>query len=395
MNMVYLNCYGIVCSLGRDAKTVRRALMNPVDPVGLTLTDRFTPGHSFHLGVVDGGMPEVGHMEPHFHSRNNRLGLIALQQIEPQVHRAIERYGRNRVAIVVGTSTSGQLEAEAARSQFERDGTWPDGFDYKLQELGNIAVFIASYLGTTGVAHVISTACSSGSKALASAARLLQSGMVDAVVAGGVDALNALTVTGFSALDSVSPRRTNPLSINRSGISLGEGAALFLMTREGGPVRLAGWGETSDAYHMSAPDPTGRGARSAMELALKRAGVRPEQVDYINLHGTGTHHNDVMEARAISELCGANVPVSSTKSLTGHTLGAAGAIEAAFACMTLTDNAPGTLPPHWWDGQTDPEMAKLTIAAPSFSMGRSPDYVLSNSFAFGGSNASLLLGVGA
>lgn len=132
-----------------------------------------------------------------------------------------------------------------------------------------------------------------------------------------------------------------------------------------------------------------------MELALKRGGVLPEQVEYINLHGTGTHHNDMMEALAVSELCGSGVPVSSTKSLTGHTLGAAGAVEAAFACMTLIDNPKGTLPPHWWDGQTDPELAELNVVAPGFSLGRAPGYVLSNSFAFGGSNASLLFGVGA
>jgi 3-oxoacyl-[acyl-carrier-protein] synthase-1 len=395
MSVVYLNDYGIVCSLGRDVGTVRDALMDPVDPVGLTATELFTPGKFFHLGLVPGELPEIMNMAAHFQSQNNRLGLLALQQIEPAVRQSIARYGKDRVAIVVGTSTSGQLEAEAARLQFERDGQWPATFDYKMQELGNLAVFLSTYLGTTGVAHVISTACSSSSKALASAARLLQSGMVDAVVAGGVDALNALTITGFSALESVSAERTNPLSINRSGISLGEGAALFLMNREGGPVRLAGWGETSDAHHMSAPDPTGRGARTAMELALKRAGVYPEQVDYINLHGTGTHHNDVMEAMAVSELCGPGVPVSSTKSLTGHTLGAAGAVEAAFACMTLMDNPSGILPPHWWDGQADPELAKLNVVAPAFSLGRSPGYVLSNSFAFGGSNASLLFGVGA
>lgn len=395
MSAVYLNDYGIVCSLGRDALTVRSALMNPDDPVGLTATDRFTPGKSFHLGLIPGELPEVVGMAAHFQSKNNRLGLLALQQIEPAVRQAIAQYGKDRVAIVVGTSTSGQLEAEAARSQFERERTWPASFDYKMQELGNLAVFLSQYLGTTGVAHVISTACSSSSKALASGARLLQSGMVDAVVAGGVDALNALTISGFSALESVSAERTNPLSINRSGISLGEGAALFLMSRDAGPVRLAGWGETSDAHHMSAPDPTGRGARTAMELALKRAGVRPEQVDYINLHGTGTHHNDVMEALAVYELCGPAVPVSSTKSLTGHTLGAAGAVEAAFACMTLMDNPSGTLPPHWWDGQPDPELTELSIVAPNFNLGRSPGYVLSNSFAFGGSNASLLFGVGA
>jgi 3-oxoacyl-[acyl-carrier-protein] synthase-1 len=320
------------------------------------------------------------------------LALLALSEMRPAVDAAIARFGPSRVAIVVGTSTSGLPEGEAARAQWERTQTWPDGFSYAQQELGNLADFLAAELGVTGVAHVISTACSSGAKALASGARLLNAGMADAVVAGGCDALGAFTVAGFSALESVSNERCNPLSVNRHGINLGEGAALFLMTRDEGPVRLAGWGETSDAHHMSAPDPTGRGAMKAMQAALHRAGVQAHAVDYLNLHGTATHHNDAMESLAVAEVLGLKVPVSSTKPLTGHTLAAAGALEAAFSWLTLVDNPTGLLPPHWWDGQPDPALPPLRVVAPLERLGRAPRHVLSNSFAFGGSNASLLLG---
>jgi 3-oxoacyl-[acyl-carrier-protein] synthase-1 len=321
------------------------------------------------------------------------MAWAALEQIRPAVLRAIARHGAHRVAIVMGTSTSGLPEGEAARAHFERTGTWPEGFDYAQQELGNLAEFMAVALGVEGVAHVISTACSSGAKALASGARLLQAGLADAVIAGGCDVLGAFTVAGFSALESVSAEVCNPLSVSRCGINLGEGASIFLMGREPGPVRLAGWGETSDAHHMSAPDPSGQGASRSMRAALERAGVQPDAIDYLNLHGTATPHNDAMESLAVAEVLGQRVPVSSTKPLTGHTLAAAGAIEAAFGWLTLVDNPQGLLPPHWWDGQADPALPGLSVVQPGFQLGRSPRHVLSNSFAFGGSNATLLLGV--
>jgi 3-oxoacyl-[acyl-carrier-protein] synthase-1 len=271
------------------------------------------------------------------------------------------------------------------------EGRWPESYDYAQQEMGNSAAFLAGELGTSGPSYCISTACSSGAKALASGARLLRAGLADAVVAGGVDALSRFTIAGFSALESVSAERCNPLSAHRKGINIGEGAALFLMSREAGPVRLAGWGESSDAHHMSAPEPTGRGALAAMTQALARAQAAADTIDYVNLHGTATPHNDAMESLAVAQLLGLEVAVSSTKPLTGHTLAAAGAIEAAVAWHTLVDNPSGRLAPHWWDGVTDPQLPPLRIAQPGESLGHRPRHVLSNSFAFGGSNASLVL----
>jgi 3-oxoacyl-[acyl-carrier-protein] synthase-1 len=201
-------------------------------------------------------------------------------------------------------------------------------------------------------------------------------------------------VAGFSALESVSAARCNPLSANRNGINIGEGAALFLMSREAGPVRLAGWGESSDAYHMSAPDPHGKGAQLAMRQALARAGIGAHAIDYVNLHGTATPANDVMEAHAVAAVLGREVPVSSTKPLTGHTLGAAGAIEAALMWLTLAGNPRGQLPPHWWDGVADAALPALHVATPGSTLGRAPRHVMSLSFAFGGSNGVLVLGQG-
>jgi 3-oxoacyl-[acyl-carrier-protein] synthase-1 len=218
-------------------------------------------------------------------------------------------------------------------------------------------------------------------------------GACDAVLAGGVDTLCAFTVAGFAALESVSATRCNPLSRNRNGINIGEGAALFLMSREPATVTLLGWGESSDGHHMSAPDPAGVGARLAIERALARVDIAASEIDYVNLHGTATVQNDAMEARVIDELFGDRVPVSSTKPFTGHTLGAAGAIEAGLCWLAMQDDNPrGKLPPHLWDGLADPGLPVLHVVEPGDSLGRPLRRALSNSFAFGGANATLVLG---
>jgi 3-oxoacyl-[acyl-carrier-protein] synthase-1 len=392
MTTVYLQQLGLVCALGSGTHAVRGALLNPTRPDCLTVTDHYSPGRPLHVGLVARQLPDLCHLPRAFQSRNNAMAWHALEQIRPAVNDAIGRHGADRVAVVLGTSTAGLPEGEAARLHFEQHQTWPDAFTYAQQELGNLSAFMAFQLGLTGIAHVISTACSSGAKALASGARLLQAGLADAVIAGGCDVLGAFTVAGFSALESVSSEVCNPMSVNRRGINLGEGAALFLMTREPGPVRLAGWGETSDAHHMSAPDPSGQGAIRAMRIALARAGLPASAIDYLNLHGTATPRNDFMEALAVHEVLGDRVPVSSTKPLTGHTLAAAGALEAAFAWLTLVDNPQGHLPPHWWDGQADTGLPALPLVTPGLQLGRPVRYVMSNSFAFGGSNATLLMG---
>ena len=391
---IFLNHLGIVCSLGRGLQDVRAALFRADAPNPLTLTKAFSPECLLHLGEVTVSLPDVSEW-PHWHrSRANALLAVALEEVRSWVDDGIACFGPSRVAIVIGASTSGMREAEAAVCVRQRTGQWPDDCDYRQQELSSASAFLAWQIGTVGPAHVISTACSSGAKALASGARLLQAGLADVVLAGGTDSLCRMTVAGFRALDSVSTARCNPLSIRRDGINLGEGAALFVMSRNPGPVRLAGWGETADAYHISGPDPTGRGAMDAMNTAMARAGVGVGAIDYVNLHGTATPQNDLMESHAVKKVLGAKVPVSSTKPMTGHALGAAGAIEAGFAWLTLVDNPTGMLPPHWWDGERDPALPELRLALPGEALGKPLLNVLSNSFAFGGSNASLLLAAG-
>jgi 3-oxoacyl-[acyl-carrier-protein] synthase-1 len=210
------------------------------------------------------------------------------------------------------------------------------------------------------------------------------------VVAGGADSLCRFTVAGFAALESVSAARCNPFSRNRAGINIGEGAALFLATREPGPVRLSGWGESSDAHHMSAPEPGGAGAIAAIRAALDRAQLAPSDIGYVNLHGTATPHNDAMESRAVAATLGRETPASSTKPLTGHALGAAGAIEAGLCWLSMHGNPANALPPHWWDGAADPELPPLRFVAPGERAAAPLRHALSQSFAFGGSNAALV-----
>ncbi|HXV84611.1 MAG TPA: beta-ketoacyl-ACP synthase [Candidatus Binatia bacterium] len=390
--MIYLNQLGMVCPLGSKSGEIRDRMLNRAQS-GVVVADTYSPGSSLPLGQVDIALPSLDGMALRDRSRNNQLLLGALAEIRPAVDAAIERYGTDRIGIVIGTSTSGIAEGESALRHYTIAGALPEQFHYGQQELISSAAVLAAVLGINGPAYVHSSACASSAKALASAARLIGMGVCDAVLAGGVDSLCAFTIAGFKALESISETQCNPLSKNRNGINIGEGAALFLITTEPATVSLRGWGESSDGYHMSAPDPAGVGARLAIERALARAGIPAAQIDYVNLHGTGTVQNDAMESRVIHALLGAGVAVSSTKPFTGHALGAAGAIEAGLCWLAMQDDNPeGKLPPHLWDGLPDPDLPVLNVTQPGSGLGRPLRWALSNSFAFGGANAALVLG---
>ncbi|MCX7208116.1 MAG: beta-ketoacyl-[acyl-carrier-protein] synthase family protein [Proteobacteria bacterium] len=386
---IYLNQLGIVCALGSGVDDVRRALFADA-PSGVA--PYVCLGKTLHLGAVISELSVQDALPTKLHSRNNALLLTALAQIRPAVDAAIARFGATRIGVVLGTSTSGIGEAQAALAEHQATGQLPAHFHIAQQELGSPATALSTLLGLAGPSMVISTACSSSAKAMASAARLLNAGMCDAVICGGVDSLCDFTVAGFSSLESVSAERCQPMSIHRNGINIGEGAALFLMSKEPGPIALLGWGESSDAHHISAPAPDGKGARTAMRAALQRADLQASDIDYINLHGTATLQNDAMESLAIHQLFGSQTPCSSTKPLTGHTLGAAGTIEAAICWLTLNNNPTGQLPPHWWDGEADPAITPLALVTPGQCTDTPLQYALSNSFAFGGSNAVLIFG---
>jgi 3-oxoacyl-[acyl-carrier-protein] synthase-1 len=389
---LYLNDVGILCAAGSGKREVLRNLLAG-DRSGLVFTDQFSPGRPFAVGRINADLPQIGDDLAYYRCRNNGLLLAALAQIRGTVERMIARYGQDRVGCVIGTSTSGVRSTELALAYQAVNGVLPPDFHYKQQQMGASADFLSAYLRLGGPAYTLSTACSSSGRAIASARRLLRSGLCDAVIVGGADTLCNLTINGFAALESLSDGLCKPFGAHRDGINIGEAVCLFVLSREPGPVELLGVGSTSDAYHFSAPDPDGLAVDRAMRLALQDAGKRPEAVDYLNLHGTATVLNDSMESKAVSALFGAGVPASSSKGMTGHTLGAAAALELGFCWLLLNSgDERGRLIPNVNDDTDDPALAPLNLVRPGGELKRRIDTCQSNSFAFGGNNISIVVG---
>ena len=330
-----------------------------------------------------------------YNCRNNRLAMLGLSQdgfIEATT-RAIARYGAHRVGLFLGTSTSGILEAEIAyRHRDPLTGLLPESFKYaRSQDFFSVADFVRRFLGIAGPATVVSTACSSSAKVFGMAKRYINLGLIDAALVGGVDSLCLTTLYGFHSLQLTSALPCRPFDAHRDGISIGEAAAYALLevisdSRNPGSLALLGVGESSDAYHISTPHPDGSGARQAMQAALDDAGLAPLAVDYINLHGTGTPSNDNAESNAVEAIFGANVACSSTKGASGHTLGAAGALEVAVSALAVT---AGFMPGGLHCTTLDPACHIKYLRANASS---APRVALSNSFGFGGTNCSILLG---
>ncbi|WP_232056760.1 MULTISPECIES: beta-ketoacyl-ACP synthase [Methylomonas] len=386
----YLHDVGIVSALGCDKPSVLQAWLDGRAPQPQTLS---CGEASIPAMAVQAELPRIPPRLNRYDCRNNRLLLAALGQIEAVTTQAIARYGPHRIGIVLGTSTSGIAEGERAIAELLATGIFPESYHYSRQELGGAAEFLAEYLRIAGPAYTLSTTCSSSANALLSARRLLRLGACDAVLVGGSDSLCRTTLQGFSVLAAISRTRCLPFSANRDGTVLGEGAALFMMSREPAPFVLSGGGASADAYHISAPRPDGSGALAAMQAALSDAGLSPRQIEYLNLHGTATVQNDAMEALAVHALFGTTPPCGSSKQATGHCLGAAGAIEAALCWLLLSEfNPERRLPAHRWDGQADPTLPSLNFVAPGHRCNQPLQYCLSNSFSFGGNNVSLLLG---
>lgn len=326
-----------------------------------------------------------------FDCRNNRLAWLGLQQdgFAGAVLAARERWGARRVAVILGSSTSGIQQTELAYQRRGADGSLPADFRHEqTHDTGSVASFTARALSLSGPSWVVSTACSSGAKVFAAAARLIAAGLADAALVGGVDSLCLTTLYGFNSLELFSPDICRPWDAQRKGLSLGEAAAFALLEREAHAPQgwLLGTGESSDGHHMSSPHPEGAGAVAAMREALASAGLAPGQVDYINLHGTGTPSNDAAEDRAVASVFGEATPCSSTKGATGHTLGAAGAVEAAISLLALRAQF---IPAGLNVDERDPELRANYLTAKRSAALRT---VLSNSFGFGGSNASLVIG---
>ena len=330
-----------------------------------------------------------------FDCRNNRLAQLGLEQdgFADAVRTAVSKYGPDRVGVFMGTSTSGILQTELAyRRRDLITGALPADFVYdKTQNTFSVADFTRSYFGLSAPAVTISSACSSSAKVFGSARRMIEAGLIDAAIVGGVDSLCLTTLYGFNSLGLLSRQACRPYDTQRDGISIGEAAAFALLERvpenlDDNAILLLGIGESSDAYHMSSPHPEGLGAKMAIEGALKMAGLQAADIDYINLHGTATQTNDAAESKAISAVFGSDTPCSSTKGATGHTLGAAGGIEAVICALALQNNLlPGGLNTR----EVDPELGMNYLLN---NKEQQITHVLSNSFGFGGTNCSLIFG---
>ncbi len=381
--------YALCCGLGRTTESAIAQLR--AGQRGLREVPFEIPFEAI-TGTLPGELPELPDPLRGQDSRSARLGALAYQQIADPVAEAIAEHGADRVALILGTSTGGIDRTEGYHFRWFGSGAPeepPPAGDYNYFDQHCFHAFadtVAAISGIRGPRWVVSTACSSSAKVFSSARRVLDLGLADAVLLGGVDGLCNTTVRGFNSLGVMANEPCRPFGANRPGMNVGEGAAFLLMKREGkGRAYLRGVGETSDAYHMSSPEPEGKGALAAMQQALGQAGLNPEAVGYINAHGTGTPYNDAAESKAVHALFGAKIPVVSTKAYTGHTLGACGAIEAIFSIVALEQ---GWVPAAVGSHPVDPD---IEIRVPEAVEEHDLRYVISNAFAFGGNNCSLLL----
>lgn len=393
MRPLAITSYSTVNAAGRGRAATLDALLEGRS--GLRPCDFEDANLDTYIGRVEG--VEDCALRPDlsaYDCRNNRLAQMGLESdgFAASVAAAAERYGPSRIAVIMGSSTSGVGECEKAyRSRADEDAPLPAEFGFDgTHDFFSLSRFVRSYLGLTGPCTTSSAACASSSKVFADAWQWIETGVCDAAVVGGVDSLCLMTLRGFNALELLSKGPCRPNDIARSGISIAEAAGFALLERAdrasaGGPC-LLGYGESSDAYHMSSPHPEGLGAALSMAAALERAGLDAEQVDYINLHGTGSSANDGVEDLAVHRLFGSEVPTSSTKGWTGHPLGAAGITEAVICWLCLSDDfVPGNLNLN----QLDPALRCHVLFA---TERRSSRHVLSNSFGFGGNNCSLIFG---
>ncbi|MFA0113636.1 beta-ketoacyl-[acyl-carrier-protein] synthase family protein [Vibrio sp. 10N.261.46.E11] len=394
---IYIQDCGFHSALGSSIADIHSCLSNECDSNMVEVSDMLNDGKPTVVGKVAGELPEIPSEQAEYATRNNQLALSAVNQIKDSIEQAKSQFGADRIAVVIGTSTSGISDGETAFKHKLEHGSFPEGFHYSKQELGNVSEFISQHCSLTGPSYAISTACSSSGRVFITAQRLLDSGMADAVLVGGVDTLCKLTLNGFHGLEALSTTHCKPFSAERDGINIGEAAAFMLLsktkstatdaTQSTSNIALLGCGDSSDAHHISAPHPEGNGAEQAMRKALDSAQLQVEDIGYINAHGTATPLNDSMESKAIYRIFSNKVPVSSTKPLTGHTLGAASAIEAAIAWHILKYDLP--LPLQKCQYKAEDIEIDLVNCAQKLKVKN----ILSNSFAFGGNNISLIFGV--
>lgn len=387
----YLHDLGMVSAVGGTKVEIFQRILAG-NRTGLVQTELLGNANPVYVGEVSAKLPTIEKIHRVYDCRNNQLLLAALEQIKESVNDVVRRFGADRIGVVIGTSTSGLRNTELAWAAEVQTGHKPEQFHYKQQQLSGGADFLAQYIGLKGPAYAISTACSSSGRAFASARRLLALNICDAVIVGGADSLCRFTLEGFAALESLATGLCRPFGLHRDGINISEAAALFVMSREPGPVQLSGIGASSDAYHFSAPAPDGKTVMQAMTAALQEAELEVTAIDYINMHGTATPLNDAMESRSVFNVFSDTTAVSSTKGMTGHALGAAAAMELGLCWLLLTaEDSSGELPPNINGDELDPELPKLNYVSSGQYLGRKINVCQSNSFAFGGNNISIVV----
>ncbi len=378
-----ITAYSAINGLGRTITEMKRKLRDGES--GLSPCPLDVPFETVSGAVQSPLQPPPERFAP-YDSRLLRLALAALDPMKPKLEAAQAKWGPARMAGVFGTSTGGISQTEIAYEAWVREGALPANYDMRTQHQFSASTdVLQETAGLEGPCYWVSTACSSSGKVVASAQRLIDANLADAVLVGGLDSLCHTTVRGFHSLGVMAATPCRPFGLERPGMNVGEGAAFLLLEREGEGVVVAGVGESSDAFHMSSPEPEGKGAVRAMEQAMAQGGVTADQIDHINAHGTGTARNDSAEAQAIYSLFEDRVPVISTKGYTGHTLGAGGATELIFSAIAIEE---GWIPRSLGAHPVDPQ-AKIFL--PDQTLTRPVRRVLSNAFAFGGNNCSVLL----
>ena len=385
--MIYINVLTSVSSLGTNELTIVDSLSH-TDRCYLTYRDDLLNEHKgSYFGQIKAKLPRLDEYPEH-KSRNSAVLAFLADSIKDSINELKQKYSKDRIAIILGTSTSGLDETENELKKFMQTGVPSRDFYYKSQEFGDPSMFLADYLDIDGPAYTISTACSSSARALICGKRMLESGLVDAVIAGGADTLCKVPINGFNSMGVLSHERCLPFNKNRAGINIGEGGGLMILSKEKASLELLGVGESSDAYHVSSPEPSGAGAISAMKMALDDASLTTDDIGYVNLHGTATKLNDAMESKAMASLFKGKVPWSSTKYMTGHTLGAAGIVETAILCYLLKHDLDLPVQDFSHD-EIDDTLDECGLVKEK--MKAKKKVMMSNSFAFGGNNASIII----
>lgn len=388
-----IDSYILANTLGVCQKDILANMETAGTKTFLTESDQYFSDRKIFVGKINICLSEHDQSEYGVIEQNDQFMVWAYLQMREKLDFLKRKYGKERIGLVVGTSTAGIYNLESAVFN-KKDNNFPVTYQYNRSETSFLTDNLKRLFGLTGPAYTISTSCTSSLKAISSAMSLLNCGFCDAVVTGGIDTLCNMTVKGFDSLELLSNSIAKPMSTNRDGINIGEGIAFCILTSEPGGIRIKGIGESCDTYHVTSPDPEGLGACNAMKMAMDNSGLSKEEVDYIQLHGTGTNFNDISEAKAIFNIWGSSIKCSSIKPLTGHTLGISGIMGVLLCTMTLEQSKGNMfLPMHIWDQCPDENIPQISLLDSNTSVNSSgPLNFMINNFAFGGNNCSVIIG---